>query len=135
MKGSYLLIIKVDTTCTLQLRKHHTLITPGSYGYVGSAMKNLESRILRHARRDKKHHWHIDYLLDYGEIVDIYYKESTIHEECDIARFFEQHFPSISSFGCSDCTCTSHLFFGAMEDLIRAAKQLHMNKYHLDAKS
>lgn len=34
----------------------------GYYFYVGSAQRNLYSRIERHSRKDKTLRWHIDYL-------------------------------------------------------------------------
>ncbi|HWR26982.1 MAG TPA: GIY-YIG nuclease family protein, partial [Candidatus Thermoplasmatota archaeon] len=72
-------------------------------------MNGLDQRIQRHLRTNKKTHWHIDYLLPSTEIVDIFYKENTRKEECRIAREFERNFTNISGFGCSDCTCKSHL--------------------------
>ena len=45
---------------------------PGAfYAYVGSAMNGLEARLSHHLRKEKKPHWHIDYLLREAEIVDI----------------------------------------------------------------
>lgn len=35
----------------------------GRYIYTGSARRNLEARIKRHLRCDKRLHWRVDYLL------------------------------------------------------------------------
>ena len=55
----------------------------GDYVYTGSARRNLEARIARHCRRNKKLHWHIDYLLAAAEarIVDI---RRLVQAECAV---------------------------------------------------
>jgi Uri superfamily endonuclease len=65
----------------------------------------------------------------------VYYKESMRREECHIAHAFEQTLRSMPRFGCSDCACASHLFFGPAEKIIRTATSLHMTLYILDANS
>ena len=112
MKGSYILIIELKKAKTIQIGKFDKIhFKKGIYAYVGSALNGLEARINRHLRKTKKKHWHIDYLLDFAEIVDVYYKENDAKEECKIAEKFEGEFVPIPGFGCSDCRCKSHLFF------------------------
>jgi Uri superfamily endonuclease len=65
----------------------------------------------------------------------VFIKESTRREECHLAHVFEQALRTIPGFGCSDCTCASHLFFGTIEKIIRTATSLHMKLYPLDANS
>ncbi len=86
---------------------------PGFYAYVGSALSGLEHRIERHLRREKRLHWHIDYLLSDPDIkvAGVIYKEAAKREECEIATMLRAHFAAIKGFGCSDCKCESHLFF------------------------
>ena len=45
----------------------------GDYIYTGSANKNIEARVDRHRMKNKKLHWHIDYLLHDKnvELVDV----------------------------------------------------------------
>jgi len=73
----------------------------------------MKKRLERHLRKEKKLHWHIDYLLRESEIEEIFLSE---REECEVAKAFLL-FDSIPGFGCSDCSCRSHLFYS--EDLWR----------------
>ena len=112
MKGSYILLIKLSeeqTIDTVKLKAIHFL--PGYYAYVGSGMGGLEARLKRHTRREKKLHWHIDYLLEKAQIDDIIVCESRERTECRIARAMVSQFSYIPGFGASDCRCRSHLFF------------------------
>jgi len=112
MKGSYILVIELKKERTIQVGKLGKIhFKKGIYAYVGSALNGLETRINRHIRKTKKKHWHIDYLLDFAEVVDVYCKENETKEECKIAKKLEEDFVSIPGFGCSDCRCKSHLFF------------------------
>jgi len=87
-------------------------LTPFFYFYVGWALQGLEARIERHLKRNKRNFWHIDYLLDYSEILGIIYLIiSSGDAECRIASNLEKSFKSVKNFGSSDCTCKSHLFF------------------------
>jgi Uri superfamily endonuclease len=133
MKGAYLLIITLPKDASVMVGKQGLLhFKKGCYAYVGSALNGLEQRIQRHLRTDKKTYWHIDYLLPFTEIVEILYKENNRREECRIAQFLERNFGSIPSFGCSDCSCTSHLFFGSFDNIIQAVTSLHMELYLFD---
>ena len=84
----------------------------GYYTYVGSAQNNLEKRIERHFKKEKKKFWHIDYLLENPsvEIKEVLSKKANKAEECKIAREIEKFGIPIKNFGCSDCNCKSHLF-------------------------
>lgn len=112
MKGAYLLIIKSSKKQRIKIGSLGTLLfDKGFYIYVGSAMNSLEARIARHARKNKKLFWHIDYLLSHAKIVRIFIKPSNKKQECNIAKIIAKNFSSIPRFGCSDCKCNSHLFF------------------------
>jgi len=63
----------------------------------------------------------------------VFYKESKIREECNIAEKLDERLFSIPGFGCSDCRCKSHLFYGSFEEVMSAVEKLHMNSYHFDA--
>jgi Uri superfamily endonuclease len=136
MKGTYLLIMTLLKDTSVMVGKHGIIhFKKGCYAYVGSALNGLEQRIQRHLRTDKKTHWHIDYLLPFTEIVDIFYKENNRRDECRIAQGFKKNFARISGFGCSDCTCQSHLFYGCFEEITQVAINLQMKSYLLDANS
>jgi Uri superfamily endonuclease len=133
MKGTYLLILTLPKDTSVMVGKRGLLhFKKGYYAYVGSALNGLDQRIQRHLRTDKKTHWHIDYLLPFTEIVDIFYKENNRREECRIAQSLEKNFTSIPGFGCSDCYCKSHLFFGSFDKIIQTMSSLHMKMYPLD---
>jgi len=132
MKGVYLLLLELPKPMILTIGKLGTIhFEKGWYVYVGSALNGLDQRIQRHLRTNKKTHWHIDYLLPYTEIVSIFYKENNQKEECKIAQSLESNFGNIPGFGCSDCTCTSHLLRGPSKDISRIVGSLGMKPYPL----
>lgn len=86
----------------------------GIYIYTGSAMKNLSKRIARHQRKEKKLHWHIDFLLtsENVELIEIVYYLSENREECNYNQLLIDKGAEavISGFGSSDCRkCPAHL--------------------------
>ena len=134
MKGSYLLLIELENDTTHTVGKLGEIaFNKGFYVYVGSALIGLDPRIKRHLRDNKNIHWHIDYLLEYAKIVDIFYKENIHREECIIAKKFEGTLPSILGFGCSDCKCKSHLFYGTYNEIKQVIDRLNMKSYSCDA--
>ena len=112
MKGIYLLIIRVSKPVSVRVGALGVLHFPkGYYIYVGSAQNSLKNRIERHLRKDKRKHWHIDYLLEHGEVVRmLVYPNLAKSWEERIARILENHFLPIPGFGCSDTNSSSHLF-------------------------
>lgn len=113
MKGVYCLIIKVKTDIIQKIGALGKIkFKKGIYVYIGSAQNNLEKRIKRHLSKKKKIRWHIDYLLknNFVKIEKVFYKKVGKKEECKIALFLEKIGKPIKNFGCSDCSCTSHLF-------------------------
>ena len=81
----------------------------GRYIYTGSARKNLLARVQRHLSKNKKLHWHIDYLLSSpaAAVIDVVLFKTP---ECDINRHAVGTIPVVG-FGASDCRadCGSHL--------------------------
>jgi len=134
MKGSYILIVEIKNDSIISVgKKGEKRFNKGYYIYAGSALNGLDQRIQRHLRKQKKIHWHIDYLLKYAVVIEVFYKESKVKEECNIAKKLDVKLPSISGFGCSDCKCKSHLFYGSFEEVMHAVEKLQMNPYHFDA--
>jgi len=132
MKGSYVLVIKNKNNQTIHIGKLGKIFfKKGFYVYVGSALNGLEQRINRHLRENKKTHWHIDYLISKTEVVDVFFRQSKIKDECKIADNFKQKLKFIPNFGCSDCKCVSHLFYGSYEDITSCSRSsnlaLHTN--------
>jgi len=134
MKGSYLLIIKLENDARIPIGKLGELeFNRGFYVYVGSALNGLEQRIQRHLRENKKTHWHIDYFLKHATVSDVFYKENEIKEECIIAKKLGEKLSSISGFGCSDCKCKSHLFYWSCKEVKQVIDRLNMKSYSCDA--
>jgi len=127
MKGSYVLLIRIDKDSSIDIGKIGKIdFKKGVYVYVGSAMNNIKHRIERHLKKEKKLHWHIDYLLEKSRIVNTYYRESNIREECKIANVLNQHLSFIPNFGCSDCSCKSHLFYGDINIILTLISNIGM---------
>ena len=111
MKGSYILLLRLRKGQDISVGSLKTICFPeGCYAYVGSALNGIEPRIRRHLSRDKKIHWHIDYLLSKVVIADAVFVETDIRTECVIAQELSRQFVSVPYFGSSDCSCLSHLF-------------------------
>jgi len=107
------LIIQVDENVDVNVGVLGKLtFEKGLYAYVGSAQANLEQRIKRHLGKKKRLFWHIDYLLNdsAARIVKVLYKQANKTEECEIAKAIGERGEPVDDFGCSDCSCKSHLF-------------------------
>jgi Uri superfamily endonuclease len=112
LKGIYVLIIQVSPaiSCCIGALGELTF-QQGLYAYVGSAQNNIELRVKRHQRKEKRLFWHIDYLLNNeAKIIEVFYKEGGKKEECKIAKLLGANGLSIYRFGSSDCRCNSHLY-------------------------
>ncbi|MCK5040573.1 MAG: GIY-YIG nuclease family protein [Candidatus Aenigmarchaeota archaeon] len=113
MKGIYILIISLSKTMKIKVGAIGDInFAKGHYAYVGSAQNNLEKRVQRHMKKNKKLKWHIDYLTsDKSATVEkVLYKLALKSEECKTADILSQTEEGIKNFGCSDCKCQSHLF-------------------------
>jgi Uri superfamily endonuclease len=121
MRGTYILLCELEEEKEISVGKLGKIkFERGYYAYVGSGD---ESRIKRHLSKEKKMHWHIDYLLEEAVIREVLLAE---HEgECDVANRFT--LPYIKGFGCSDCRCKSHLFFS--NDVDKIKKGVKMKPY------
>ena len=106
------MIISLENSSKIRIGKLGKVdFDEGNYVYVGSAMNYLESRIRRHLSKEKKLHWHIDYLLKKSEISAVIYNESEKKIECELSQYISSNAPGIAGFGCSDCDCESHLYY------------------------
>lgn len=117
--GCYTLVINLRHKKTIGVGKLGKAEFPqGTYLYTGSALNGLRSRLRRHLTRNKKLHWHIDYLLHVREsrINEIFLYPATPGEECRqnqrIAALAGAEL-IVRNFGASDCKsgCPSHLLF------------------------
>ncbi|MEM0379686.1 MAG: GIY-YIG nuclease family protein [Nanopusillaceae archaeon] len=135
MKGTYLLLLECLNDCEIEVGKLGKIIfKKGYYIYIGSAMNNLEKRILRHLKKDKKIKWHIDYLTTNDSFIirKIFIKESNKKEEEKISKIFEKYFNFIKNFGNSDCKDNSHLFLiNNFKVLYNIIKKLNFKNYNI----
>jgi Uri superfamily endonuclease len=102
-------------------------LQPGHYIYIGSAFGpgGVSARVLRHCRKAKSKHWHIDYLRGFVRPILAWYTYDPVHLEHRWAQALGRvaGMTPIGGFGCSDCRCPAHLFHTAMPpDEIRFAR-------------
>jgi Uri superfamily endonuclease len=116
-KGTYALVLHLERKEEITIGKLGTVTFPaGYYLYVGSALGpgGLEARLARHRRRDKKLHWHIDYLLEHAQLVEVWSAATADKLEClwaQVARELPDSEVTVPGFGSSDCRCPSHLIY------------------------
>jgi len=111
--GAYLLILRLGAAEEIEVGALGTVRFPmGTYAYAGSALVSLEARVLRHFSCEKKVHWHIDRLRARARPVEALVMRSDEDLECmlnDMVGCMKGARPFAPGFGCSDCTCETHL--------------------------
>ncbi|MCX8116658.1 MAG: DNA/RNA nuclease SfsA [Desulfobacterota bacterium] len=133
-RGSYLLLLKLRRDRKLSVGSLGRLpFKKGFYLYVGSAMSQLSRRIERHRRLRKRHRWHIDFLREKAHFCSALPIRSSARLECEIAQALGKVSEwTVERFGCSDCSCRSHLF-GMSEDPLRSeAFQKVLQHFRMD---
>lgn len=114
LPGTYVLIISLGESLSIA-RPRKTVIPPGVYVYVGSALGpgGLKARLKRHFSSRKTSRWHIDQLTAKVKPAVVVYGVSSARLECEVVKrllsgFFQ---PAVRGFGSSDCKggCPSHL--------------------------
>jgi len=135
MKGTYVLIIENSKDMEAKIGKIGNIeFKKGFYAYVGSALSGLEQRIERHLRavgKNKKLHWHIDYFLACHTVgvKEVVFAETDERKECEIASKMnrDRELDLIKNFGCTDCSCRSHLFLST--SLARLKEHIYKSFY------
>lgn len=116
-RGVYFLVIKLGKTQEIKVGKLGKFSFPkGYYIYTGSALKNLDARIKRHLKKQKRKFWHIDYLLacKNAKIMKIFKIKTSLKLECKLNHKLRKKLRAsvvIKKFGSSDCNCDSHLLY------------------------
>ena len=118
-KGIYILELFAKEVFAISAKKFLDVTFPkGYYYYIGSAQKNLKSRIERHLRKDKVIHWHIDHLTTHKlieKIIPFIIPDGEKKLEAEIANSFIFYFDAqiiADGFGNSDTKETkTHLFY------------------------
>ena len=133
-KGIYYLVFE-NPGCTIRVGALGALtFRAGWHIYVGSALgsgglQRLRRHILLARLRDKQPKWHVDYLLTSSCFSLVYasYAVTVDRMECRLAC--ELNEGSIPKFGCSDCSCSSHLLFrqhDPKEEILAAFRELQL---------
>jgi sugar fermentation stimulation protein A len=112
--GVYLFALELERQRTLNVGSLGDVrLDKGWYVYAGSARGGLSRRLARHGRRIRRKaiRWHIDFLRTEARAVRAF----PIHTRHDLECRLAQDVAAISAemvprFGCSDCSCPSHLF-------------------------
>jgi Uri superfamily endonuclease len=116
MKGVYILILRMDKDADIRIGKLGELhFKKGFYAYIGSAHGTGGfKRVTRHfsvaSGKNSTRKWHIDYLLPHSKVVCAVLSPINCSLECVVAKKLEK-FSGIPDFGCSDCSCQTHLLF------------------------
>lgn len=115
--GIYILEIYVSKPILI-LRFPDVIFKKGYYYYTGSAQANLAKRVDRHFRKNKKIHWHIDYITSHCDstvtnswlIIDKKKDFECVYNR-KLLNTFNLTIP-VKGFGNSDCSfCDSHLLY------------------------
>jgi Uri superfamily endonuclease len=111
--GIYCLVLWVPRASTVRLsRAGACRVHRGWYVYTGSAKRSLVPRLLRHLRRRKRFHWHVDHLRAVASVRQIWVWRWAPGAECRtgaMVRCMPGAGIPIEGFGASDCRCVSHL--------------------------
>lgn len=115
--GTYVLVLRVNRLVQVPIGKLGCFsLQRGFYLYCGSAFGpgGVRSRVLRHIKQGKALRWHIDYLREQSELVEVWLTYHPEKLECSWAYLLSQQTGvtcPIAGFGSSDCRCSSHLFY------------------------
>jgi Uri superfamily endonuclease len=134
-KGIYCLVFR-NHGCNLRIGALGDItFRAGWHTYVGSALgsgglKRLERHISLTRQHDKQPKWHVDYLLTSRGFSLVYavYGVTADRLECQLAC--ELNKGSIPKFGCSDCSCISHLLYrqgNPKEEILAAFRGLKLD--------
>lgn len=115
-RGVYVLWLYLPQKMPITIGKLGTFsFEQGVYAYVGSAQRNMEQRVARHRRLEKKLHWHIDHFRAKANFLGVaLFFDQPKASECRLAQELLKipgTFPPVPGFGSSDCLCGSHFFW------------------------
>jgi len=118
MNGTYLILIEVKRNFVKTVGSLGKInFEKGYYCYVGSAMgksASIENRILRHLKKRKKRHWHIDYLTSskFARVLYVIVFPSKERLEEAASNFLHDNADkTIKNFGSTDCKTKGNLHY------------------------
>ncbi len=126
-KGVYCLIFS-NKQCKLRVGSLEDVnFEPGYHIYVGSAqgtggLKRFYRHMTLSKEEGRKARWHVDYinLDEHFELVCTVHAITREHVECLLSKDLQSG--AVHGFGCSDCTCKSHLFHRCRNPIDEVAK-------------
>ncbi len=115
MAGAYVLCLELAEPVRLPPRRFAGVLPAGRYLYFGSARGpgGIRGRCVRHFRRPKKSHWHVDWLTDVAARMTVAAFPGL--GECDLVTWTRQAGGTaisipVPGFGSTDCRrCAAHL--------------------------
>lgn len=130
--GIYTLVLGLDKEMEIAVGSLGRISFPqGYYSYTGSARgPGGLMRVERHLgiiRGDRKtRRWHIDYLLPLTRFEEVVVTETAEDLECIIAKRIGEKLLPVPGFGCTDCSCISHLHYSRdLGEALRAVLWAH----------
>ncbi|HOV81683.1 MAG TPA: GIY-YIG nuclease family protein [Methanothrix sp.] len=115
--GIYTLMLSVPGALQIEVGSLGARRYPaGYYCYTGSArgpggLKRVDRHILLSRDRKRTRRWHIDYLLPWATVLEVYITRTAEDLECRIASAIGCEISPVSGFGCTDCRCPGHLHY------------------------
>jgi Uri superfamily endonuclease len=139
-KGVYCLVFE-NQACRLEIGKKGEFSFPaGFHTYVGSALgsgglKRVKRHINLSRNKDRIPKWHIDYLSlnSSFRLVSAVCANTSARLECTLASRIGGD--SVSGFGCTDCQCSSHLFYrkkSPLPEITEAFEALKLSSFMLE---
>ena len=117
--GIYSLLLHLNRPREMKVGSLNAILFPeGYYTYTGSARgPGGLKRVARHLRViegvNSSRRWHIDHLLPYTTLVEVFVFNTRQDLECFIARRVGETLTPVKGFGCTDCRCVSHLHYSS----------------------
>ena len=136
-KGVYCLIFE-NKECKFEVgKKGEFIFLSGFHVYVGSALgsgglKRVKRHIDFSRNKDRNPRWHVDYLhLNPSfRLISAVCAPTSSRLECELAREIGGN--CVTGFGCTDCTCNSHLFYrkrNPISEITEAFKNLGLSGF------
>ena len=129
--GIYTILLKLGKSQEIKVGSLGVIaFAAGYYAYTGSARGSGGcKRVDRHLRVlqgiESTRRWHIDYLLPNADFLEVFITKTTLDLECRIASLIAERLRPVKGFGCTDCTCLSHLHYAEdpadMQEAVRLA--------------
>lgn len=118
--------INVGSLGTIHFKKGYFVYTGSAFGVNGyhrihRHLINFNYDNIYRGPKNYKKWWHIDYLNDYMAIIGFLLSKTDKKMECMIANLLSDEFDGIEGFGCSDCSCYTHLHYSPSKKKILMA--------------